>query len=83
MSRRLVADAVLEHLPAGVVVLDPQGRLIGGNPAAERLLGALPEEGGARCCDVLGCRRAGTALESRCIAAVSYTHLTLPTILLV
>jgi len=62
------ADAVLEHLPAGVVVLDAEGRLATGNPAAERLLGALPQEGGARCCDFLGCRRPGTALESRCIA---------------
>ena len=68
MPRRPDADAVLEHLPAGVVVLDAEGRLTAGNPAAERLLGALPEEGGARCCDLLGCRRAGTALESRCIA---------------
>ena len=68
MPLRLVADTVLEYLPAGVVALDAEGRLTAGNPAAERLLGALPEEGGARCCDLLGCRRAGTALESRCIA---------------
>jgi DNA-binding SARP family transcriptional activator len=62
------ADAVLEHLPAGVVALDAEGRLAAANPAAERLLGALPEDGGARCCDLVGCRRPGTALESRCIA---------------
>jgi len=68
MPTRPTADAVLEHLPAGVVVLDAEGRLTSGNPAAERLLGTLPAEGGARCCDLLGCRRAGTALESRCIA---------------
>ena len=68
MPIRPDSDAVLEHLPAGVVVLDAQGRLTAGNPAAERLLGALPQEGGARCCDLLGCRRAGTALESGCIA---------------
>jgi DNA-binding SARP family transcriptional activator len=55
-------------LPAGVVALDAEGRLAAANPAAERLLGALPEDGGARCCDLVGCRRPGTALESRCIA---------------
>ena len=64
------ADVVLEHLPAGVVALDAEGRLAAANPAAERLLGALPQDGGARCCDLVGCRRPGTALESRCIAEV-------------
>jgi len=58
----------LEHLPAGVVVLDAEGRLASGNPAAERLLGEIKSDGAARCCDVLGCRRPGTALEARCIA---------------
>lgn len=62
------ADVVLEHLPAGVVALDAEGRLAAANPAAERLLGALPEDGEARCCDLVGCRRPGTALESKCIA---------------
>jgi len=62
------ADAVLEHLPAGVIALDAEGRLAAANPAAERLFGALPEDGGARCCDLVGCRRPGTALESSCIA---------------
>jgi DNA-binding SARP family transcriptional activator len=68
MPRQPAPAAVLEHLPAGVVVVDAEGRLASGNPAAERLLGPLPEDGGARCCDFLGCRRAGTALESGCIA---------------
>jgi DNA-binding SARP family transcriptional activator len=62
------ADVVLEHLPAGVVAVDPEGRLAGCNPAAVRLLGTLPDRGGVRCCDLLGCRRPGSALESRCIA---------------
>ena len=68
MTPQLPAQAVLEHLPAGVVVLDAEGRLASGNPAAERLLGVIPSDGAARCCDVLGCRRPGTALEARCIA---------------
>ena len=68
MTPQLPAAAVLEHLPAGVVVLDAEGRLASGNPAAERLLGEIKSDGAARCCDVLGCRRPGTALEARCIA---------------
>jgi DNA-binding SARP family transcriptional activator len=68
MTPQLPAAAVLEHLPAGVVVLDAEGRLASRNPAAERLLGEITSDGAARCCDVLGCRRPGTALEARCIA---------------
>jgi DNA-binding SARP family transcriptional activator len=68
MHHPAVASTVLEYLPAGVVVLDAQGRVAAHNPAARRLLGALPDGVGARCCDLLGCRRPGTALESHCIA---------------
>jgi DNA-binding SARP family transcriptional activator len=68
MPHRPAAEVVLEHLPAGVVVLDDEGRLLGGNAAAERVLGALPEEGSAGCCELVGCRRPGTPLESRCIS---------------
>jgi len=68
MPHRPVAEVVLEHLPAGVVVLDAEGRLAGGNSAAERLLGALPEDGTAGCCELVGCRRPGTPLEARCIS---------------
>ena len=68
MPHRHLAEDVLEHLPAGVVVLDDEGRLAAGNPAAERLLGTLPEDGSAGCCELVGCRRPGTPLESRCIS---------------
>src|SRR5215211_2842137 len=68
MPHRPAAEAVLEHLPAGVVVLDDEGRLAGGNTAAQRLLGALPRDGSAGCCELVGCRRPGTPLESRCIS---------------
>jgi DNA-binding SARP family transcriptional activator len=67
MPHRPAAEVVLEHLPAGVVVLDEQGRLAGGNPAAERLLGEL-RDGDASCCELVGCRRPGTPLERRCIS---------------
>jgi DNA-binding SARP family transcriptional activator len=68
MPHRPLAEDVLDHLPAGVVVLDDEGRLAGGNPAAERLLGSLPDDGSAGCCELVGCRRAGTPLETRCIS---------------
>jgi DNA-binding SARP family transcriptional activator len=68
MPQPLAADAVLAHLPAGVVVLDSRGLVAAGNPAAEALLGTLPDGGSARCCDLLGCRRPGTPLESACFS---------------
>jgi len=68
MPHRPAAETVLEHLPAGVVVLDDQGRLAGRNAAAERLLGGLPGDGEASCCELVGCRRPGTPLERRCIS---------------
>jgi len=68
MPHRPVAEDVLEHLPAGVVVLDAEGRLAQGNLAAQRLLGTLPEDGSAGCCELVGCRRPGTPLEARCIS---------------
>src|SRR5215212_6679146 len=68
MPHRPLAEDVLDHLPAGVGVLDDEGRLAGGNPAAERLLGSPPDYGSAGCCELVGCRRAGTPLETRCIS---------------
>ena len=69
MPQQPAADAVLAHLPAGVVVVDAEGFVATGNPAAEALLGPLQDGGGRlRCCDLLGCRRAGTPLESGCFA---------------
>ncbi|HET8951164.1 MAG TPA: BTAD domain-containing putative transcriptional regulator [Solirubrobacteraceae bacterium] len=67
MPHRPAAEVVLEHLPTGVVVLDDEGRLTGGNPAAQRLLGELPADGETGCCELVGCRRPGTPLEQRCI----------------
>jgi DNA-binding SARP family transcriptional activator len=63
-----LSSAVLEHLPIGVVVLDAEGRVASRNPSARSLLGPLPDSGTARCCDLLGCRRPGSPLESGCIA---------------
>src|SRR4051794_13437761 len=67
MPHHPLAEDVLEQLPAGVVVFDAESRLVGGNAAAQRLLGTLPETGSAGCCELVGCRRPGTPLEARCI----------------
>src|SRR3954454_17237974 len=70
MLQNPAAATVLEHLPAGVVVLDAQGRVAARNAAAQRLLG--PVDGrGERCCDLVGCHRAGSALEAGCIAEMA------------
>ena len=68
MSHSLAAAVVLEHLPMGVVVLDGRGRVTTRNPVAEHLLGPIRDGGTERCCDLLGCNRPGTPLESGCIA---------------
>jgi DNA-binding SARP family transcriptional activator len=59
---------VLSGAPFGVLVFDQHGTLHGHNPAAARLLGLhLHDERPLRCCDLLGCRRPGSALEGRCV----------------
>jgi DNA-binding SARP family transcriptional activator len=61
---------VLAHAPFGVLVFDRWGRLIGHNSASEQLLGPLREDRHGeppRCCELLGCRRPGSALEGRCV----------------
>jgi DNA-binding SARP family transcriptional activator len=61
---------VLAQAPFGVLVFDRWGRLTGHNSASEQLLGTLHEDRHGerrRCCELLGCRRPGSALEGRCI----------------
>jgi DNA-binding SARP family transcriptional activator len=62
---------VLSGAPFGVLVFDEHGALLGHNPAAARLLGSQwrhsADERPLRCCDLLGCRRAASALEGRCV----------------
>jgi DNA-binding SARP family transcriptional activator len=51
-------------------VFSEQGWLTGHNPASERLLGPLQRarrNGPPRCCDLLGCRRPGSALAGTCV----------------
>ena len=60
---------VLAQAPFGVLVFDSQGSLIGHNPASDLMLGPqrLDADVPPRCCDLLGCRRRGSALEGHCI----------------
>jgi DNA-binding SARP family transcriptional activator len=62
---------MFERFPSGVLVLDFAGRLVGHNAAARGLLGEALERRPLRCCDLLGCRRAGTPLEDACITAMA------------
>jgi DNA-binding SARP family transcriptional activator len=52
-----------------VLVFDSRGSLIGHNPASDTLLGPqrLDAVVPPQCCDLLGCRRPGSALEKHCI----------------
>jgi len=58
---------VFEFLPSGILVTDSHGRVTGANSCAHRLLGDSLGRDRLRCCDLLGCRRAGTPLADHCI----------------
>jgi len=62
---------VFEHLPSGVLVLDFAGRVVGHNRAARAVIGEALEREHLRCCDLFGCRRAGTPLEGACLSALA------------
>jgi DNA-binding SARP family transcriptional activator len=64
------AEDLLSLTPFGILVFDRHGRLTAHNPASEQLLGGFSERwytAAPRCCDLLGCRRRGSALEGCCI----------------
>jgi DNA-binding SARP family transcriptional activator len=63
--------AVFEFLPSGVVVTDAQGHLTGVNLTARRLLGDVLARERLRCCDLFGCRRAGTPLADHCFTELA------------
>jgi DNA-binding SARP family transcriptional activator len=64
---QLLSD-VFDHLPYGLMVMNRVGRVIYWNRALEDLagFGRLGEEP-VSCCDLLGCRSEGGALEDGCI----------------
>ena len=69
-SSHLTGEEVLSRAPFGVLVFSEDGTLTGHNPASDRLLGPLLRARGKappRCCDLLGCRRPGSALAGSCI----------------
>jgi DNA-binding SARP family transcriptional activator len=66
---RLLSD-VFEVLPAGIVVASEDGRIVTSNPAVKGLLGDGVETA-ASCCELFGCRTAGTALADACITELA------------
>jgi len=63
--------AVFEFLPAGVLLTDASGTVTGANLASRRMLGDALGRDRTRCCDVLGCRRAGTPLAGHCLSELA------------
>ena len=72
-SSGLNGDDLLSLTPFGILVFDREGRLTAHNPASERLLGELSEDGALRCCELLGCRRPESALKGTCILELAQT----------
>lgn len=62
-------ESVLEALPCGVIVVDPDGRALGTNQMARELLPDLPENGTGRCHELLACNRPGGPCTLGCLAA--------------
>lgn len=68
--RESIPDEVFLALPYGVVVVDPDGALVGWNDAAERLLPDLAADGGAeRCEQLFACSAPDGPCQERCLAA--------------
>jgi DNA-binding SARP family transcriptional activator len=68
-TQTAVAVEAFDRHPYGIIVLDPEGRLIGQNRAARRLLGRsrFGAPGRPFGCDLLGCRRPEGPLEDVCL----------------
>jgi len=65
-------ESAFEALPEAALVLDGTGRLLVANGAARVVLGARAEPG-ARCCELLGCARAG-CVTAHALAGESTQH---------
>jgi DNA-binding SARP family transcriptional activator len=60
------------QFPYALLVLDARGQVVCHNREAARLIEAAGMRSGTlTCCELLGCRRAGTALEGECIAELA------------
>ncbi len=63
--------AVFEFLPSGIVITDARGQVTGANLTSRNLLGDALARDQVRCCDLFGCRRAGTPLAESCITELA------------
>lgn len=66
--------AVFDFLPSGVLVTDAHGRVTSANSCAHSLLGDALDRDRLRCCDLLGCRRAGTPLADHCVTELALSR---------
>jgi DNA-binding SARP family transcriptional activator len=62
---------LFEQLPSGVLVADANGRLMGANLTARRMLGPAFEPAGLTCCELLGCRREGSPFADQCVSQLA------------
>lgn len=64
---------VFELHPDGIMLLDDHGAILEANQACEALLGSLLSDARSSqtCCEVLGCRTPGSALEQGCLKELS------------
>ncbi|HYZ30180.1 MAG TPA: BTAD domain-containing putative transcriptional regulator [Thermoleophilaceae bacterium] len=66
---RLLSD-VFDVLPAGILIVSEDGRVVTSNPAVKGLLGEAVESA-TSCCELFGCRRPGTPLTGACITELA------------
>jgi DNA-binding SARP family transcriptional activator len=71
---RLLSD-VFDVLPAGILIVSADGRVLTWNPAVRELVGDAVESANT-CCEVLGCRTPGTPLADVCLAELALARRT-------
>ena len=62
-------EQAFELFPHGVLIVDPDSRIVHFNARSELLLGGI--ERGMSCCDVLGCRSETGVLQGRCFSELA------------
>jgi len=67
-DRTWSADAVLEALPFGVVIVEAGGHLVYANPAAHGLVSGIGSGEVRRCSDLFVCRASGAPCARTCLA---------------
>jgi DNA-binding SARP family transcriptional activator len=74
-SRGGLLSDVFDVLPAGILIVSDHGRILTWNPAVAQLVGDVVESA-TTCCDIFGCRRAGTALANICLTELALARRT-------